>query len=134
MSKIPDSQALPVGQSKRRKKRATQAATQEERDAIRFAAIKARFDWSNEEWAETWLPWIRLAAALLETDDVKLKEIFAAHVKEGEAPNILEGWTRTKAHMLGLANLADVAMGRAFLVLERLGYSPDNLPPEQPVH
>jgi hypothetical protein len=31
-------------------------ATQEERDAMRFQAIKANFDWSNEEWASTWPP------------------------------------------------------------------------------
>jgi hypothetical protein len=58
-------------------------ATQEERDAMRFQAIKANFDWSNEEWASTWLPWVRSSVALLELDDKELKDFARDLVKKG---------------------------------------------------
>jgi hypothetical protein len=132
-AKIPDSEALPV-ERKRRKKRGAEAATQEQRNAMRFEKIKLHFDWTNEDWAAAWLPWVRLAAAQVELDDVKLERLMAGLVKDGEAPNLLEGWSRLKAHLQAVVKLSDVALDRSFLVLERLGYSPDNLPPDQPVH
>jgi hypothetical protein len=108
--------------------------TQEERDALQFEAIKAEFDWSNDDWAATWLPWVRLAAIHVAGNQDKLKELMAGFVKDGEAENILEGLTRTRLHLESLHRLVDTALGRSFLVLERLGYSPDNLPPDGRVH
>jgi hypothetical protein len=43
-------------------------------------------------------------------------------VTAGEAPNILEGLTRTKKHLEALEKLIDAALARSFLILERLGY------------
>jgi hypothetical protein len=34
----------------------------------------------------------------------------------------------TKSHLLGLARLLDTALGRGFLVLDRLGYGPFDPP------
>jgi len=110
------------------------AATQEQRDAMRFKRIKARFDWTNEDWANTWLPWVRLAAVTIEADDAELKEIMADAVKTGKVPNTLDGWCELKAHLHGLVKLSDIALNRSFLVLERLGYSPENPPPETKVN
>jgi hypothetical protein len=60
---IPDSDALPVASRRKRRKRPSdRPMTQEERNALNFEAIKAEFDWSNDEWAEMWLPWVRIAA------------------------------------------------------------------------
>jgi hypothetical protein len=132
---IPDAGTLPViPRRKRRKKPSDRPMTQEERDALQFEAIKAEFDWSNDEWAATWLPWVRLAAIHVAGDQNKLKELMAEFVKAGEAGNTLEGLTRTKVHLEALTKLIDAALTRTFLVLERLGYSPDNPPPDSRVN
>lgn len=127
---LPDANTLPVSKRKKRNGTKKQPATQAERDAVRFAAIKAEFDWTNEEWAETWLPWIRMAAVHVHSDDELMKEGMRSLVAEGQAPNILEGFTRAKKHLEALEALLEAALSRSFLTLERLGYSPDNLPPD----
>jgi hypothetical protein len=128
---IPDASTLPVAtRRKRRKKPGDRPMTQQERDALQFEAIKAEFDWRNDEWAATWLPWVRLAAIHVAGDQDKLKGLMAEFVKDGEAGNILEGLTRTKMHLETLHKLMEAALSRSFLVLERLGYSPDNPPPD----
>jgi hypothetical protein len=130
MPTIPDSNALPITRRKRPKKSNKRVMTQEARDAMQFNAIKAEFDWSNDDWASTWLPWVRVAAVHVGGDQDKLKDLMADFVKDGEAANILEGLTRTKMHLEALYKLVDAALMRSFLVLERLSYSPDNPPPD----
>jgi hypothetical protein len=133
---IPDADGLPIT-SRRRKRRhrpGDRPMTQAERNALQFEAIKAEFDWSNDEWATTWLPWVRVAAVHVAGDHDKLKKLMADFVKDGEASNLLEGLSRTKKHLVALAKLIDTALSRSFLVLERLGYSPDNPPPETRVN
>jgi hypothetical protein len=92
--KIPDADGLPI--TSRRRKRRHRSMTQTERDALQFEAIKAEFGWSNDEWAATWLPWVRVAAVHVTGDHDKLKELMADFVKDGEASNVLEGLSRTK--------------------------------------
>jgi hypothetical protein len=130
--KIPDADGLPI--TSRRRKRRHRSMTQTERDALQFEAIKAEFGWSNDEWAATWLPWVRVAAVHVAGDHDKLKKLMADFVKDGEASNVLEGLSRTKEHLVALAELIDTALSRSFLVLERLGYSADNPPPETRVN
>src|ERR1700683_422844 len=115
---IPDSDALPINRRKSRRRPKQAPATQAERDALEIVAIKAEFDWSNDEWAETWLPWIRVAAMQVGGDQDRLKDGMRRLVKSGEAPNVLEGLTRTKMHLEALHKLVDAALTRSFLVLE----------------
>jgi hypothetical protein len=131
---FPDSEALPITRRKNRKRRKVAPATQAERAALQFAAIKAEFDWTNEQWSETWLPWVRVAAVHVGSDQDRLQEFMRGTVAGGEAPNLLEGLTRTKKHLEALEKLIDAALARSFLVLERLGYSPDNPPPDSRVN
>jgi hypothetical protein len=50
-------------------------------------------------------------------------------VKDGVLPDMLDGLVRTRSSILnGLADMIDGVTHRAFLVLERLGYSPENPP------
>jgi hypothetical protein len=51
-------------------------------------------------------------------------------VKDGAVPDALEALTGTKNHLNALAKILETALLRSFLVLERLGYSPDNPPPD----
>lgn len=95
--------------------------TQAERD--QWEAIRAEFDWANDEWAAATLPWIRLAAVLLRGDQDRLKELMCELMRAGEASNALEGLRRTRSHLDALHQLLDTALLR----LEGLGY-PDNPP------
>jgi hypothetical protein len=119
---------------KRKKKSANdRPMTKEERDALRFEAIKVDFDWRNEEWATTWLPWVRLAVAILHLDDEQHKESALKAVQAGLMPKLLEGFTRTKTHLKALHDAVDATLVRSFITVERLGYSPENPPPETPI-
>jgi hypothetical protein len=105
-------------------------ATQQQRSSMKFKPIGALFDWDNETWALTFLPRIRLASAILNNDERSLEEIMADCAKGGLAPDMLEGWCETKKHLKLLVETCDIALARSFLVLERLGYGPDNPPPD----
>jgi hypothetical protein len=98
---IPDSAALHVASRRKRRKKKpdNRPMTQEERDALQFEAIKAEFDWSNDDWAAMWLPWVRVAAVYVGGDQDRTKEVWRAHALAGEAPNILEGLTLTRRHL-----------------------------------
>jgi hypothetical protein len=48
-------------------------------------------------------------------------------------PQLLEGLTRTRLHLESLHKALDVALSRSFLIIERLGYSPDNPPLDTPI-
>jgi hypothetical protein len=110
------------------------AATQAERDAMTFAGMEIEFDWTNDDWALAHLPHVRIATLILQRDHVALKEMMEGIAKEGLAPDMLENLTTTKHHLAALAEILDKALLRSFLVMERLGYSPDNSPPERPMH
>jgi hypothetical protein len=108
------------------------AATQAERDTLRFKAIETNFNWTDQEWARAWLPGVRLAARLLADDDVALK---ASIVRLGGAvPTLLNELCETKEHLLALAEMVGIALSRTFVTLERLGYSPENPPPDDIAH
>jgi hypothetical protein len=89
------------------------------------------FDWDNETWALTWLPRIRLATLLLNRDDVEGEKTMAGIVEDGLAPDLMEGWLKTAKHLEALVETCDAAMTRGYLLLERLGYTPDNPPPDR---
>src|ERR1700680_1067203 len=106
----------------------TDHPNRDERTALRFEAIKVNFDWTNEDWALTWLPPVRMAAVLIAHDDKEHEGSLAALVKDGAVPEMLNGLCETKEHLLALASMIDAALLRTYAVLERLGYSPDNPP------
>jgi hypothetical protein len=108
--------------------------TQDERNAVRFEAVHCDFNWSNEDWAATWLPWVRLAIMALHTDDKDLTEMSGDIIKNGSMPDFLEGLTRTKRHLAALVEGVNAALNRTFLAVERHGYSPENPPPDGPIH
>jgi hypothetical protein len=125
---IPNSNRLPKPTRSKRRGKTGGAATQAERDAIQFEAIKAEFNWQNDEWAATFLPFVRIAAVVVRGDRKKTLEFMREAAQSGDAPNFLEGLTRTKLHLEALHKLLDTALMRSYLTLEQLGYSPDNPP------
>ena len=58
------------------------------------SAICAKFNWSNDDWATTWLPWVRVAAVFAVGDRDGVKEL----VHDG-SHEMLQGVARTKAHL-----------------------------------
>jgi hypothetical protein len=101
---------------------------------LTFQGVNIKFDWTNEEWATTLLPHVRVALAILEKDDTALQTAMGKMVKGGVVPTVLEGWCDTKGHLKAMVEVLDSALARSFVVLERLGYDPDNLPPDSSVH
>jgi hypothetical protein len=129
---LPDAEKLPI--PKRKRCKTDQPMTQEERDALTWEAVKVEFNWSNEDWAAMWLPWVRYSIALTALDHDKLKELMADAIRAGEGPNLLEGLTRAKLHIGGMADHINGALHRCFLCVERLGYKPGEEFPEGPAN
>ncbi len=113
-------------------KRRGKPATQEQRNAIDFEPIEVKWTWDNHDWDDT-IPQIRLAIGLLGKDRAGLKDAIQALVKAGLAPEMLENWSVLKEHLNGMIGIIDSTLMRSFLVLEELGYSPDQPPPDAPV-
>ena len=109
------------------------AATQEQRLAVTFKAVDSPFNWTNEEWGLHWLPHVRVASLQLQRDDKELQNLMQEMVRKGIVPDVLEDLAETKEHLQALVELLDTALTRSFLVLERLGFSPDEPPPDKPV-
>jgi len=112
-----------------KKARVHDPAKQAERDAITFEAVPAQFNWTNEDWGLTFLPRVRMATVALQRDPAGLSDLLSNLNREGLTPDMLDGWCETKAHLEALVKTIDTALVCSYLVLERLGYSPDNLPP-----
>lgn len=108
-------------------------ATREQRMAIDFKGEDIKFDYSSEQWIETYIPSIRFAFEVLNKDRAELERSIAGMCREGIVPDLLEGWCRTKDRMECLVKFLDAAFTRTFLVLDEMGYSPTNLPPSAPI-
>lgn len=100
-------------------------------EPLRFQAIKVRFEWSDDDWAVTHLPWVRMAACQVGSNQNRLMEMMNEFIASGRAPEMLDGLVGTKEHLQALVKLIEVALTRSFLVLEQFGYSPDNPPPDR---
>src|SRR5262245_383458 len=103
-----------------------QAATPGERAATPVDAANGSFD--AEKWA-TCLTAVRLATLLLKRDDQEFEEVFSEIVAKSDAPDVLDAWCTAQEDLRDMIELLDTVLKKSFSVLERLGYSPDNLPP-----
>lgn len=101
--------------------------------AMTFPAVDAEFSWGNDEWALAHLPKVRIASLLLQRDDTALAATIGEMAKAGIVPEMLDGICVTKDHIEALVKMLDAALTRSFVVLERLGYSPDFPPSEHAV-
>lgn len=101
-------------------------ATQAERDATMFKPIPGALP-CRDEW-ERYLPTIRTAELLLGLSPEELKLSFTKLAATASAANWLELLAETKHDIEVVAKMLDATLARSFLVLERLGYSPDNPP------
>ena len=100
--------------------------TQEDEDQA-FAAI-IRFNWTNEDWGLTFLPQVRLAALVVTRSDSSLQDILADFVKDGAAPELLNG-LRTTDRLRTLVELTDEALAKSSAILDGMGDGPQNPPP-----
>ena len=100
---------------------------------ITFDAAAAKFEYSNDEWALANLPKVRIASVMLQRNDVELADTIGQMAKAGIVPDMLDGMIATRDHLKAIVELIDVALARSFVVLDRLGNSPDCPPPDQPM-
>ncbi len=107
------------------------AATPAQRQAMTFEALEIDPHTFDVAWAENHLTTVRVAAVMLNRDDTALQQHMANICREGLAPELLEKLTLTKEQFVSIANMIDIVLNRSFIVLERLGYTPDNPPPDE---
>jgi hypothetical protein len=107
------------------------AATAAERAALTFEPLT--IDWKNAfsaEWPGFHLVHMRLGAALLDQNHKELQEAFKSLADQGMLPDLLDRLCETKDHLAAVVEMMESTLTRSFLVLERLGYSPENPPPD----
>ncbi len=80
-------------------------------NAANEAAARQIFDWTNEAWSITWLPWVRMAAGARTMNDEALRESLQ-NADEQTAEVILEGLGKTHAHLSELCSLLNSAIER----------------------
>jgi len=100
---------------------------------ITFEGIELPFNHTNDEWALANLTWVRAASLLVRDDDRELTGKMDSMARAGLVPELLDNIAGTKDHLAAIVKLLDMALTRSFVALERLGYSPDCPPPEQPM-
>ncbi|WP_158682347.1 hypothetical protein [Sphingopyxis sp. MG] len=101
---------------------------------LSFEGIDAPFNFTNEQWSLSNLPWVRLASRLVKDDHNELTAKMEGMAHDGLVPDLLENIADTKNHLAALVSLLDMALTRSFVALERLGYTPDSPPPDQAVN
>jgi len=102
------------------------AATLGEHAATTVDAANGSFD--AEKWA-TCLTAVRLATLLLKRDDQEFEQVFSEIVAKRDGPDVLDAWCTAQEDLRDMIELLDTVLKKSFSVLERLGYSPDHLPP-----
>jgi len=77
------------------------------------------------------LPMFRLALVMLSRNPKELEASMAELVVAGMAPKLLDDLCIVKQKFADMSHFMDAAISRSFLMLERLGYGPDNPPPDE---
>ena len=114
---------------KRTTKKEGRPATAKERKAVTFDGMSINLV-MDDEWAQFHCTSIRAALAMLRFDDKELTKRMRVMVDGGIVNEMHENLVHTRKHFEGIVDLLNTVEQRAFLVLERLGYGPDNPPPE----
>lgn len=63
------------------------------------------FDWTNEQWATRWLPYVRLASVAMLPD----RKDAVGEMNEDEAATLAESFVATAAHLKVLSDLCAAA-------------------------
>ena len=115
-------------------KKLRRAATVAEREVMTVSAQEFEFTSTNREWSERFLEYVRLAVVIVNKDDRELEKAVAGLAKRGLMAELLEECMLTRDHFKVLASLCNTAVCRSSRVMEQLGYSSDEPPPEQSTH
>ena len=110
-------------------RRAEKAA---EREAMTVSAQEFEFMWTNRDWSERFLEYVRLAVVIVNKNDRELGRAVGGLAKRGLMADLIKEWILTKDQ--ALATLCDTAVCRSSRVMQQLGYSSDDPPPEQSTH
>lgn len=68
------------------------------------------FNWPNRQWAETWLPFVRLASVVVADDE---RAALTVGMSEAEAEGFAMNLMNTANHLRDLANMCDAAADKA---------------------
>ena len=115
-------------------KKLRRAETAAERKAMAGLAQEFEFIWTNRDWSERFLEYVRLAALIVKKDDRELGKAVGGLAERGLMADLIQEWILTRDHFKDLATLCDTAVCRSTRVMQQLGYSSDEPPPEQSTH
>src|SRR5215831_6243281 len=113
-------------------KKLRRVETAAERKAMAGSPQEFEFIWTNRDWSERFLEYVRLAALIVKKDDRKLGCWGLA--ERGLMADLIQEWILTGDHFKDLATLCDTAVCRSTGVMQQLGYSSDEPPLEQSTH
>jgi hypothetical protein len=115
-------------------KKLRRAETAAEREAMTVSAEEFEFMWTNRDWSERFLEYVRLAVVIVNKNDRELGRAVGGLAKRGLMADLIKEWILTKDHFEALATLCDTAVCRSSRVMQQLGYSSDDPPPRQSTH
>jgi hypothetical protein len=115
-------------------KKLRRAETAAERKAMAGSAQEFEFIWTNRDWSERFLEYVRLAALIVKKDDRELGKAVGGLAERGLMTDLIQEWILARDHFKDLTTLCDTAVRRSTRVMQQLGYSSDEPPPEQSTH
>ena len=115
-------------------KKLRRAETAAERKAMAGSAQEFEFIWRNRDWTERFLEYVRLAALIANKNDRELGKAVGGLAKRGLMADLIQEWILTRDHFKVLATLCDTAVCRSSRVMQQLGYSSGEPPPEKSTH
>lgn len=90
-----------------------------------FTGIEIAFDWTNKDWAKTYLSRVRLAVRAAQQDEKGLEEAIRQYIADGTINELLEGWLETAEHFDALIDILNCVLARASIVLRKMGVEPN---------
>ena len=93
-------------------KKLRRAETAAERKAMAGSAQEFEFIWTNRDWSERFLEYVRLAALIVKKDDRELGKAVGGLAERGLMADLIQEWILTRGHFKVLATVCDPAVCR----------------------
>ena len=85
------------------------------------SAQEFEFIWTNRDWSERFLEYVRLAALIVKKDDRELGKAVGGLAERGLMTDLIQEWILTRDHFKDLTTLCDTAVWRSTQVMQQLG-------------
>ena len=89
-------------------KKLRRAETAAERKAMAGSAQEFEFIWTNRDWSERFLEYVRLAALIVKKDDRELGKAVGGLAERGLMADLIQEWILTGDHFKDLAPVVKI--------------------------